>query len=136
MNYKVGQVLFMISIKSQKIIPMQIVEEVSRTTMTGTEKTFMVKLPDDDATVVDINHLKGEIFSDIDRVKHSLIEKATASIEKMIIHASHIAKNKYNISQKENDVQVETNNDIIMVDLGNGVKAKMNTSNLDKVVNQ
>ena len=62
------------------------------------------------------------------------------SIDKMIAVSKQLAKEEYNIEvnsdQNEKSVQVEANNDIIMVDLGNGVKAKMKTKELDKVVNQ
>ena len=40
-NYEVGQILFMTSTKSLNIIPVQVVEEVIRTTLTGMEKTSL-----------------------------------------------------------------------------------------------
>ena len=45
-------------------------------------------------------------------------------------------KEKSKDIQKSAHVQVETNNDIITVDLGNGVKAKMKTNELEKVAIQ
>ena len=140
MNYKVGQVLYMTNPKSLKIIPIQIVEEVTRTTMSGIEKTYMIQFPDSKKTVADISSLKGELFSDIKLLRATMLEKATASIDNMINMATHLAQEEYSIEknndQNKNDVQVEANNDIIMVDLGNGTKAKMNTSSLEKVANQ
>ena len=40
------------------------------------------------------------------------------------------------IAQNKKSVQNNNNDNIIMVDLGNGVKAKMNTTNLEKVESQ
>ena len=50
MDYKVGQVLYMTSSKSLKIIPIQVIEEVCRTTLKGTEKSFIIQLPDENKT--------------------------------------------------------------------------------------
>ena len=143
MKYKVGQVLYMTNPKSLKIIPVQVIEEVTRTTLKGIEKTYMIQFPDSKKTVADINTVTGELFANIDILKSTMIERATTSIEKMINIANQLAIEEYNMeqpvlleNQKEPGVQVETNNDIITVDLGNGVKAKMKTTELEKVANQ
>ena len=140
MNYKVGQVLYMTNPKSLKIIPIQIVEEVTRTNLNGTEKTYMIQFPDAKKTKADIASLKGDLFSDITELRQNMLSNATASIDKMITIAMQLAEEEYNLEIKSNQnearVQVETNDDIIMVDLGGGVKAKMKTNELDKVVNQ
>ena len=145
MEYKVGQILYMTNTKNLKIIPVQVVEEVTRTTLKGIEKTYMVQFPDNKKTVVDMSTLKGEFFDDTEVLRNTMIQNATNSINKMITIAVTLAKEEYNIKeevtqeeivQSENSVQVETNNDIILVDLGNGVKAKMNTKELNKVANQ
>ena len=145
MNYKVGQVLYMTNPESLKIIPVQVVEEVSRTTMSGTDISYMIQLPDKKKTIADIKAVKGEIYEDVNRLRNEMIQKATASIEKMIGLAEKLSKTEFNVQEKaiennniqiNNDVQAETNNDIIMVDLGGGVKAKMKTTELEKVANQ
>lgn len=142
MNYKVGQILYMTNSESLKIIPIQVVEEVSRTTMSGTEITYMIQLPDKKKTTADIKAIKGEVYSDINILKTDMLKRATSSIENMINIAINLSKEAFKkedkniVNQKENDVQVETNDDIILVDLGNGVKAKMKTNELEKVANQ
>jgi len=145
MNYKVGQILYMTNSESLKIIPIQVVEEVIRTTLHGKEKTYMIQLPDKKRTIADINALKGDVYEDVDILKADMISKATDSIGNMILMATKLASSMFEIAkenndsvnnQNENSVQVETNNDIIMVDLGGGVKAKMKTTELEKVANQ
>ena len=146
MEYKVGQILYMTNTKNLKIIPVQVIEEVTRTTLSGIEKTYMIQFPDSKKTVADISSLKGEFFQDVETLKTEMIQNATNSINKMIALAIALAEEEYdihekdkleeNIIQNDNSVQVEANNDIILVDLGNGVKAKMNTKELDKVANQ
>ena len=142
MNYKVGQILYMTNPENLKIIPVQVVEEVSRTTLTGTEITYIIQLPDKKKTTADIKVIKGEVYSSIDLLKKDMLEKATSSIENMINIAMTLSKEVFKtqdeniIDQNINNVQVETNDDIILVDLGNGVKAKMKTNELEKVANQ
>ena len=41
----VGQILFLIADSSQ-VVPVQVFEEVIRTTLEGKEKTYIIKLPD------------------------------------------------------------------------------------------
>jgi hypothetical protein len=140
MNYQVGQVLYTCNEKSLKIIPLQIVEIVVRTTINGEKKEYIVQLPDKENTTTSLESIGGNIFSDIDTIRTHLIDNATSAIDKMINLANSIVTERFinvnNIVQNNTSMQVDTNNDIIMVDLGNGVKAKMNTTNLEKVANQ
>ena len=137
MNYQVGQVLYTCNEKSLKIIPIQIVEIVVRTTIDGEKKEYIVRLPDKDTTHAPLNAIKGKIFNDVESIKKHLIENATSAIEKMIGLANDLVEEKFNIkkqaNQTNNDVQVENKDDIIMVDLGGGVKAKMNTKSLEGI---
>ena len=42
-NYQVGQILFLIT-DSTKVIPIQVFEEVTRTTLSGKEKTYITSV--------------------------------------------------------------------------------------------
>ena len=138
MNYQVGQILYICNEKKLNIYPVQIVEEVIRTTLNGKEKTYVIMLPDKEKTQIEITKVKDNLFESLDDVKNHMITNATSAIEKMANSAEMLGNNAFGKKVKQNDarVQVEANNDIIMVDLGNGTKAKMNTSSLEKVVNQ
>ena len=140
-NYKVGQILFMTSEKSMKIIPVQVVEEVVRTTLDGKEQTYMIMFPNKDKTVGDIAHIKGMLFTSKEEVKSYMIENTEKAINAMIETAEKLKYSVFNV-QKENkpkmqekNMQSNINNNIITVDLGNGVKAKMSTKDLEKVAN-
>ena len=142
MEYKVGQILYICDESRMKIIPIQVVEEVVRTTITGIEKNYMIMFPDTKRSTASIDKVKGKLFNDPDTVQEYMIKNASDAIKRMRGAAEALRDEAFtlqqenNDSQISNDVQVETNNDIIMVDLGNGAKAKMNTSLLEKVVNQ
>ena len=144
-DYKVGQILYMTNDKKMNIIPLKIVEEIIRTTLEGQEKNYVVLFPDKNGTTAFVNQLKGKLFGSIEDVKQYMLENTAAAIDNMSQNALMLESEVFGITkekdinksiQKDNGVQVEANNDIIMVDLGNGAKAKMNTSSLEKVANQ
>jgi len=147
-NYEVGQILFMTSNKSISIIPVQVIEEVIRTTLAGQEKTHIIKFPDKKKTTADINHVNGKLFTSKNSLRSYMIKNAATAIDAMIKNAELLCNNAFakelseNIVDQEDktkkikNVQSNINDDIITVDLGNGVKAKMKTKNLEKVVGQ
>ena len=144
-EYKVGQVLFVISEKTTKIIPVQVVEEVTRKNMKGSQITYTVKLPDKEMSHVDINDIKGEIFNSITLLREKMMSNATNAINKMIEKTTKIVNSTFDtnlenfittenfseINENLNDnVHLSDNDDIIKVDLGNGQYANMKTDNL------
>lgn len=156
-QYRVGQVLFLIA-DASKVVPIQIVEEVIRTTLEGKEKTHIVKFPDKKETTVDIKKVKGKLFVSKDEVKSYMIDNAKNAIEQMVGLAEEMAINIFNVSsydapaynetvqeeivtlktsdyeeksQKEQEVQPGADDGIIRVDLGNGKFGKINVDNLN-----
>ena len=71
-QYRVGQILFLIA-DASKVVPIQVVEEVIRTTLDGKEKTYIIKFPDKKETTADIKKVKGELFKSKDEVKKHMI---------------------------------------------------------------
>mgnify|MGYP003654186236 CR=1 FL=1 len=145
-EYKVGQILFMTNTKSFKVIPIQVVEEVVRTTIEGQLKTYMVMLPDKDKTVVDIAEVKSEIFQTEAQVKEYMIDNTSRAIEALILSANRM-KNKCfgKVESTENELKNNYKevvnhehvgeSETISVDLGNGSVAKMKVNDLRKVGN-
>jgi hypothetical protein len=144
MNYHVGQILYICNEKKLNIYPVQVVEEVIRTTLKGKEKTYIVMLPDKERTRFDISKINDNLFVDIDSVKKHMISNAENAIEKMAKAAVllgdqsfvSLKTEKESINQKDLNVQAENKDDIILVELGNGVKAKMSAMNFKGAVGQ
>jgi putative cell wall-binding protein len=143
-DYEVGQILFMTSEKSLNIIPIQVVEEVTKTTMEGKEKTYMVMFPDKKRTVFDIKKVTGKIFKNRNQLKTYMIQNATQAIEKMISDAEIIRDESFpnkalsaeSVEEKleiNSGMQNNNEDDIIKVDLGNGVIGKVKKEEIDKV---
>jgi len=150
-QYRVGQILFLIA-DASKVVPIQVVEEVIRTTLDGKEKTHIVKFPDKNGTTVDIKKVKGELFTSKDEVKSYMIDNAKNAIEQMVALAEEMSINIFNASsydvpvhnqikeesakiednvEKEEKVQPADDDGIIRVDLGNGKFGKINVDNLN-----
>lgn len=140
-EYKVGQILFMTNTKSFKIIPIQVVEEVVRTTIDGQIKTYMVMLPDKDKTVVDISEVKTEIFQTEDQVKEYMLDNTKKAIESLMLSANRMkskcfggAENEEDEAEKHNsETLAKDGHEVISVDLGDGSVAKMKVNDLRKV---
>ena len=151
-QYRVGQILFLIA-DASKVVPIQVVEEVIRTTLEGKEKTYIIKFPDKKGTTVDIKKVKGELFNSKDEVKEYMIENAKSAIEQMVTLAEEMSINVFDTSlhdanvyeeneqslvtlesneEKEEEVQPDEGDGIIRVDLGNGKFGKINVDNLNK----
>jgi len=141
-QYEVGQILYMTGDKSFKIIPVQVIEEVVRTTIDGKEKTYMIMFPDKEKTIVDINKIAGKLFKDENSIQSYMIENTKKAINKLIreanlLKSSVFATNKQHTSKlpsvvvKEDIMQPNDDDDIILkVDLGNGQVGRINQNNL------
>ena len=149
-DYKVGQVLYVISDKTTKIIPVQVVEEVTRKNMKGSQITYTVLLPDKDMSQIDINEIKGEIFNSISTLREKMLSNAVSAIDKMIERTNKVVDSAFEVKSenfitttlseesqfipdipKLDNVQNNFNDDIIKVDLGGGTIAKMKAKDLN-----
>jgi len=147
MNYRVGQILFLIA-DASKVVPIQVVEEVIRTTLEGKEKTYIVKFPDKKETTADIKKIKGKLFNSRNEVKTFMIDNAKTAIAQMLEHAESMSINIFNSHPEEvqlkeavldfkepTDTKIEKvqpveTDGIIRVDLGNGKFGKIDAKTL------
>jgi len=159
MKYKVGQIFYLVGSETAKVIPFRIVEEITRTTLEGIEKSFMAELPDGERTRIDVSKLKGEVFSNVNDLRLHMISNATSAIEGMLDSAQKIAEHVYGTEKEtpvkdtledqpkdseadqvipesdESNLAVQPNekSDILKVDMGDGLIANVNVSELNKV---
>ena len=155
MKYKVGQIFYLVGSETARVIPFRVVEEITRTTLDGIEKSFIAEMPDEEKTKVDVSKLKGATFENIEQVRVHMISNAENAIDKMLSSAIKISEHVYGVienkSHKKNEaldsktnpydkdikeedsVQTPLSDDIVKVDIGNGVMANMKVSDLDKI---
>ena len=101
MKYKVGQVFYLVGAETAKVIPFRIVEEVTRTTLEGQEKTYIAELPDANQTKVPVAKLKGNVFDCLESLKDHMFNNARQAINAMVSDAEKLADISYGISKKE-----------------------------------
>ena len=149
MKYKVGQVFYLIGLETARVIPFMIVEEVTRTTISGIEKTFIAELPDVKKTKIDVLKLKGVVFDNLEELKAHMIENAKNAIATMIDQALQLSDEAFNTNllssyednaeiiseyhEEIDSVQKNTQGDKVSVDIGGGIIAKINLRDLEKV---
>ena len=156
-EYRVGQILYLIGSQTAKILPVQIVEEVVRTTITGKNKSYTALLPDSKKSVCDVSELKGRIFTCKDAVRKYMINNAINAIVHMLASCNEVCNKHFeeikevviepksdaiiDIVAEANRIKVKNNSarknmqgvnkeGIIKVDLGNGQIAKMNLGDI------
>ena len=148
MKYKVGQILYFVGAESARVIPGLVVEEVVRTTIEGKEKNYIVQLPDDKKTKIDMSKIKGEVFDSVTDLKFHMVNSAEAAIQQMIDTAVALSESSYGIAltspadeetapeeviSSDDKVQDMLNSDIVNVDMGNGVIGKVSIGDLNKI---
>ena len=139
MNYTVGQILYLLSTKSMKVFPVQVVEEIIKKTIEGTGVNYTVQLPDKEKTRADLADLDVKPFIDVVECKKFMLQNAEASIDDVLKKASTVEKvfKVKNIKKTKEPidkiVQNEESDGIINVDIGGGLKARVNVSELEKL---
>ena len=150
MEYKVGQILYFVGAESARVIPGLVVEEVVRTTIEGKAKNYIIQLPDDKKTKVDMSKIKGDIFDSVVDLKDHMVKTAELAIQNMIDTAVMLSEKSYDIdvsvplahveeetSEVDNvakeSVQESSTSDIVNVDMGNGMVGKVSISDLNKI---
>lgn len=95
MKYRVGQVLYVVLKKEVRVYPMQVIEEITKKTLEGEVTSYMVRGGTDPKAQLLISEVDGEIFDSAEKAKHVLIERATASITRMVDLATQKALEWY-----------------------------------------
>lgn len=95
-KYNVGQVLYIVPTNDNKVIPVLVVEEITKRTLKGSVVTYRIQSGGDATKVFMIDDVKGTFFASPDAAKKSLIEIASARINKIVDHAAKKAREWYN----------------------------------------
>ena len=130
--FDVGKVLFVVLKKKQKIIPVQVIEQIVRRSMSGETIQYQVKVPGyDDPMPIDA--LGTDVYADIEEVKGALKENAGHAIDTMAEAAASLATSNFQNDYTPKYVEEVGEDESLTVDLGDGKKARVNVSNLKKL---
>jgi hypothetical protein len=84
-KYSVGQVVFVISKSDNKVVPIQVVEEVNRVTLDGVQRTYNVQIgPKGAKPVAEVTKIPGLIFRTVEEVRNYMMQNASSAVENLI----------------------------------------------------
>lgn len=100
MQFRVGQVLYVVLKKENRVVPMQVTEEITKKTLSGVETTYRVIAGTDQANSLMIDQIAGEIFDSPESCHKALSERATRSIQKLVVAARAKASEWYGTQEQ------------------------------------
>tara|TARA_B100000686_G_C16533037_1_gene833360 strand:+ start:180 stop:593 length:414 start_codon:yes stop_codon:yes gene_type:complete len=134
--------------KNRAVIPVQVVEEVTRKTLDESTVSYIVSLPDKDRSTISLDEIDSAPFSSLDSVRDHMIKNAKDAIESIIEKSrktstaffGNAAEEIEDAQDKPEEIETarEESEDILQgaeklnVDLGGGMKARIDLSGLDK----
>ena len=162
MNIAVGQIIYLLSNKDIKVYPAQVVEEINRKTLTGSETSYVIKLPDKNKSEVHISKIDAEIFTSAEELEEAMISNAKNKIGLLLDSARELESIFDNVkpSSISSDILINDDQNInhvvetqqkkkrrrrkstakekkddekITVDLGDGLTAKMDSSVVEHI---
>lgn len=153
--YEVGQVLYLLLSKNKKVAPVQVVEQIVRKSIDGEQVSYMVQLPSNrENSRVSLSKINCEIFTSPSLIKQSMMKNATDAINNLVSNSIKIAQSVFSETssdseeiseQRIDDIATDTQgddgnreldqvNDLVTVDLGDGIKGKIDMSALGQVI--
>ncbi len=91
MSYRVGQVVYVVMAREMRVVPLQIVKEVTEKTLDGDTVEYIVRGRDESSTMA-ISAVEGEVFETADKARKALVERATVSVHRLVDKAVENAK--------------------------------------------
>tara|TARA_Y100000593_G_C4164552_1_gene263752 strand:+ start:143 stop:553 length:411 start_codon:yes stop_codon:yes gene_type:complete len=130
--YNVGQLLYVILNKRQRVIPVQVIEQVVRRSLQGEETHYSVNVPGKNGVKpYNLHDLDGEVYESVEDAKEALIENANRSITHLVESAQKIAKHVFDSSDDDSLVfdsskpQLEDDEESVKITLENGTIANV-----------
>lgn len=114
MQCAVGQILYVVLSKETRVVPIQVVEEITKKTINGVETSYVVMTgPSENSKRIMLSDVKGEVFTSAERAKQVLIERVKQNIVKLVDHAVDKALEWYPNSFERSDEHVLTQSQTI-----------------------
>lgn len=94
-RYQIGQVLFVIPRGHAEIVPVQVVEEITKKKLDGEATSYVVTVGSDRTKTTSLDEIDGEVFDSIERLRKTLIERASAGVNACVKKAADAAESWY-----------------------------------------
>ena len=84
MKYSVGQVVYVVLNKKSQVYPMRIIEVINKKTLGGEATQYLLQAGSDESSSIMMDKLDGEVFVSAEDVQHTLIDRASTQIKKLV----------------------------------------------------
>lgn len=84
MNFDVGQIIYVLSGETDKIIPMQVCEELRRRSIEGEDVTYLVRSGPNKSETFKIDQINGKVFTSLELARAHLKAKFDKWIEEQV----------------------------------------------------
>lgn len=99
--YVIGQVLFVVLSKKNQIYPMQVIEVITKKTLNGEDVSYVLQAGSDKSNRVSLNQVDGEVFETSEKVRKTLLQRATSQINKLVEVATKKSAEWYGASEDQ-----------------------------------
>jgi len=133
MNLSVGQIVFVIPEKQTIVHPMQVVEEITKKMLhlhpdgrneVISEIDYLLKSSSSSKNIL-FSEINGELFESSEKVKSTMIERATRTISRHIENAIKRANDSFGLKTTISHQNSEEVDDTTYIDLGNGIRGRV-----------
>jgi hypothetical protein len=96
MTYELGQIIYVLSSKTQTVVPAVIEEEFLHKKLNGNVVTYKVSIgPPGKRKIVDLDRVDGEVFTSLEEIRNTLVERLTGFVNDLINTTEERTKNWY-----------------------------------------
>ena len=110
MEYDVGQVLYAVSHKEMKVIPLRVTERIVRQTLEGEIVTYVAQLPDG-RVLSDLSKLGGDVYVSLDEVRSQMIVRITDIVDAIVDSSKESAVSAFGNMGTKSSGGTHANND-------------------------
>jgi len=133
--YDVGQVLYAVLTKKQKIVPVRVCEQIIRKSLDGEDVQYLIAVPGHDG-YVNLDSLQADVFTNISEVKEVLKKRVVSLIDEMVDEAVNVARINFGQDDVHTSQSIEmtpkSDENSVSVVLENGTVANVSINNLIK----
>ncbi len=92
-EFKVGEVVYFISSKTEQVIPALVAEKITRSSLGGVRVTYVLKVKQgQSAKEIEVDPEKTQLFESTSEVKDFMMKRTALAIDKLIAAAESVAK--------------------------------------------
>lgn len=125
--YTIGHVLYVVLSKKNQVYPMQVVEVITKKTLSGEEVSYILQAGSDKSSKVDLSSIEGEIFNTAEKARKTLVERATMQINKLIEVATKKAAEWYGENDKVEPQSIQNLPDLSIPQINKDSEEKFET---------